>query len=194
MDKVFKRTPRQIGSYPIIHQGRRFLRVKRQVAVSNINVVRVCPKTEEEIEKARKRMKCGNDLYGRNRYMCLPDKKLKSLKEFCFNDVMGLQEKGHCLVIADGTNVVSAGCKDFSSGCPETFYHYDEVHKYNACQRINIQNGCYLERPICRQKDIKSATDMVDIVTVSRCPESLDEVRVAILRKGCGNDQNGRNR
>lgn len=61
---------------------------------SNINVERMCPNTEEEIEKARKRMKCGNDLYGRNRYMCLPDKKLKSLKEFCFNDVMGLQEKG----------------------------------------------------------------------------------------------------
>lgn len=61
---------------------------------SNMNVVQSCPKTEEEIGKARARMACGHDSNRRDRYMCIPDKDLKSLKEFCLLEIMGLQEEG----------------------------------------------------------------------------------------------------
>lgn len=53
-----------------------------------------CPSSLSEIEKASNRLGCGKDKYGNNQYLCLPNEKKDSLNEFCYNGVMGLQEKG----------------------------------------------------------------------------------------------------
>ena len=53
-----------------------------------------CPSSLSEVEKASKRLGCGNDKFGNNQYLCLPSEEKDSLIEFCHNGVMGLQEKG----------------------------------------------------------------------------------------------------
>lgn len=57
-------------------------------------LVKVCPESECEVIQASRRLGCGNDRYGNNRYLCLPNKKKTSLVEFCFYGVMGIEEGG----------------------------------------------------------------------------------------------------
>lgn len=55
-----------------------------------------CPKSEAEFFKASKRIECGNDINGHNQYICIPNQEKTSLVELCFNEVMGVREKGMC--------------------------------------------------------------------------------------------------
>lgn len=56
--------------------------------------VDVCPSNLIGIKEASKRLGCGNDTYGNNQYMCLPSVNKTSMNEFCFDGIMGAQEKG----------------------------------------------------------------------------------------------------
>ena len=53
-----------------------------------------CPSSFSEVEKASRRLGCGKDKFGNNQYLCLPSAEKDSLIEFCYNGLMGLQEKG----------------------------------------------------------------------------------------------------
>ena len=53
-----------------------------------------CPKNQAEVEEAGKRLGCGQDKYGNNQYMCLPNVEKTSLVEFCHNELMGLVHEG----------------------------------------------------------------------------------------------------
>lgn len=53
-----------------------------------------CPQNKTEVEEASKRIGCGVDVYENNQYMCLPNEKKSSLVEFCFDGLMGIEEKG----------------------------------------------------------------------------------------------------
>lgn len=57
-------------------------------------LVNLCPKNEHDVIQASNRLGCGNDRYGNNQYLCLPNKDKSSLVEFCFQGVMGIVEKG----------------------------------------------------------------------------------------------------
>lgn len=54
-----------------------------------------CPESLDEVRIAILRKGCGNDQNGRNRYMCISSQDRSSLKEFCYQGVMRLQEKGN---------------------------------------------------------------------------------------------------
>lgn len=54
----------------------------------------MCPKNEHDVIQASNRLGCGNDIYGNNQYMCIPNKEKTSLVEFCFQGIMGIVEKG----------------------------------------------------------------------------------------------------
>lgn len=56
--------------------------------------VNTCPSTWNEVKKASKRLGCGNDMFGKDQYMCLPNTEKTSLIEFCYNGIMGIKEKG----------------------------------------------------------------------------------------------------
>ena len=56
--------------------------------------VDVCPKNLEELTKASTILGCGNDAYGNNQYLCLPNLDKTSLVEFCYGGLMGMSEKG----------------------------------------------------------------------------------------------------
>ena len=56
--------------------------------------VDVCPKNLTKVIEASRMLGCGNDTYGNNQYLCLPNVNKTSLVEFCYDGLMGLQEKG----------------------------------------------------------------------------------------------------
>lgn len=56
--------------------------------------VNACPKNQTEVEKAGKILGCGEDIYGHNQYMCLPNKEKTSHYEFCYKGVMGIENGG----------------------------------------------------------------------------------------------------
>nr|XP_022288426.1 uncharacterized protein LOC111100634 isoform X3 [Crassostrea virginica] len=87
--------------------------------------VEKCPATLAEVNASSKLLNCGFDPYGNNRYMCLPNTEKSSLVEFCFDGLMGIQEKGNCLEEKDG-RVILHSCSTFLSGCPKKpFNNYD---------------------------------------------------------------------
>lgn len=53
-----------------------------------------CPKNKMEMSEASKRLQCGNDSFGNNQYICLPNVEKTSLVELCKDGVIGLNEKG----------------------------------------------------------------------------------------------------
>lgn len=57
-------------------------------------LVNVCPRNKHGVIQASERLGCGNDTYGNNQYLCLPNKNKTSLVEFCFQGGMGIVEKG----------------------------------------------------------------------------------------------------
>lgn len=52
-----------------------------------------CPTNQAEIAEASKRLECKNDTYGNNQYICVPNLKISSLVEFCFDGIMGIHKK-----------------------------------------------------------------------------------------------------
>lgn len=57
-------------------------------------LVNVCPKNQFDVIQASKRLGCGYDIYGNNRYLCIPNENKTSLVEFCFQGIMGIVDKG----------------------------------------------------------------------------------------------------
>ena len=56
--------------------------------------VDVCPQKMTKVLEASKKLRCGNDDYGNNQYLCLPNVNKTSFVEFCYNGTIGMQEKG----------------------------------------------------------------------------------------------------
>lgn len=59
-----------------------------------MGLVSECPGNKTEVYAASKRLNCGNDSYGNNLYICLPNEDKTSLVELCFDGIIGLNEKG----------------------------------------------------------------------------------------------------
>lgn len=129
-----------------------------------MSLVSLCPRTEAEFSKASQRIGCGIDTNGHDLYICIPNEEKTSLVEFCHNEVMGAQEKGHCLEASFG-KIIQYNCRNFLSGCPnDTFFEYG-FYKYPACQNINTKHNCYVMDPSCPSivpADDKRHTDSDD--------------------------------
>ena len=53
-----------------------------------------CPRNASEIFEAQKRLNCGDDKYGNNQYLCLPNVEKTNLFEFCHGGIMGWRQNG----------------------------------------------------------------------------------------------------
>lgn len=115
---------------------------------SVMTLVNECPKNEHDVIQASKRLGCGNDIYGNNQYMCVPNKNKTSLVEFCFQGVMGMVEKGNCLEFSEGKLILQS-CNHFLDGCPETHFFDYEIYRYPACQSISPELQCYVSEQYC---------------------------------------------
>ncbi|XP_078331976.1 uncharacterized protein LOC144625336 isoform X4 [Crassostrea virginica] len=107
-----------------------------------------CPKSNDEVLKASKRLKCGKDKYGHNQYMCLSNLDKTFLVEFCHNDVMGIEIEGNCLNVFQG-KIYRESCARFQFGCPDKHYWKYEAYTYPACQYIDPVRKCYILDPSC---------------------------------------------
>lgn len=108
-----------------------------------------CPKSESEVKEASDRLRCGNDTYGNNQYMCLRSRYNRHhLLEFCYDGEMGIVDKGNCLEISEG-ELKNHSCYYFSEGCPETKFWFYELYKYPACQNIIIRSRCDISYVDC---------------------------------------------
>nr|XP_022289296.1 uncharacterized protein LOC111101206 isoform X3 [Crassostrea virginica]XP_022289297.1 uncharacterized protein LOC111101206 isoform X3 [Crassostrea virginica] len=107
-----------------------------------------CPDSEQNVTQASKNLGCAEDRYGNNQYICVPNVKKTALVEFCYNNTMGIEEKGHCLV-ASGKDLISQSCEAFLTGCPQDHFLKTDFYKYPACQQINRDKQCYTSDPSC---------------------------------------------
>ena len=56
--------------------------------------VDVCPQNLTMVNEQSRKLNCSNDQYGNSQYLCLSNEKKTSLVEFCYDGIMGIQEKG----------------------------------------------------------------------------------------------------
>lgn len=137
-----------------------------------IALVDRCPKIEQDVIQASKRLGCGNDIYGNNQYLCLPNRNKTSLVEFCYQGSMGIIEKGKCLEFSEG-ELIRHSCNHFLYGCPEAhFFDYD-IYKYPACQNISTELQCYVLDPSCtvhsNTKESSSQNIVIIIFSIVGC-------------------------
>lgn len=64
------------------------------VLTQNASMVDTCPGDLDGVNEASKRLECGVDSFGHNQYMCTPNVEKTSLFEYCYDGIMGIQEKG----------------------------------------------------------------------------------------------------
>ncbi|XP_062576640.1 uncharacterized protein LOC134238536 [Saccostrea cucullata] len=107
-----------------------------------------CPHNITEVLESSSRLGCGQDKYGNDQYLCVPNTDKTGLIELCYNGTMGLIKRGNCLE-TDGENLYWNNCLGFVSGCPEKEYRSNEIYQYSACQSINAQHNCYLAESSC---------------------------------------------
>ncbi|XP_078332488.1 uncharacterized protein LOC144625493 isoform X2 [Crassostrea virginica] len=115
-----------------------------------------CPTNQTGVEEASKRLGCNVDKYGKDQYICLPNIEKTSLNEICYNGVMGIQEKGNCLVLDNSHergHIIAESCANFSSGCPENHFWSHELFKYPACLIINSEHRCFTHHLSCAPRN-----------------------------------------
>ncbi|XP_062579436.1 uncharacterized protein LOC134241391 [Saccostrea cucullata] len=112
------------------------------------NFVESCPQNTEEVLESSIRLSCGQDRYGNDQYICVPNIDKSGLIELCYNGIMGMIERGNCLRTTGG-QLYRTSCLGFSSGCPDIEYRSNKIYLYPACQNINTRDRCYLAEPSC---------------------------------------------
>ncbi|XP_078335076.1 uncharacterized protein LOC111101803 isoform X1 [Crassostrea virginica] len=120
--------------------------------------VKQCPRNLTEVLAASSKLRCGRDVYGNSQYMCLPNVQKSSLVEFCYGDVMGMQEKGNCLEVSEGELFLKS-CTTFENGCPKEHFKNTDFYKYPACQIIDTIHNCYKSESSCHGENIKVEVD-----------------------------------
>ncbi|XP_062589888.1 uncharacterized protein LOC134251488, partial [Saccostrea cucullata] len=107
-----------------------------------------CPSNLTEVIKATLRLGCGQDKYGNDQYICLPNIEKTGLVELCHNGIMGFIEKGNCLETSEG-KLFQRDCSSFVMGCPDYPYRSNKIFNYSACQKINTRLNCYISDSSC---------------------------------------------
>lgn len=65
------------------------------IFITGFTEVTECPKSKSEVKEASDRLRCGNDTYENNQYMCLRSRYNRHyLLEFCYDGEMGIVDKG----------------------------------------------------------------------------------------------------
>ncbi|XP_062573898.1 uncharacterized protein LOC134235767, partial [Saccostrea cucullata] len=137
-------------------------------------VVDSCPTNKTEFISAATRLNCSEDKYGRNQYTCVPNEVISALVEFCYSKIVGIYQKGHCLVTFGNGALDQISCRQFKYGCPEENFRGTGVYKFSACSRINKEKQCYLADPSCSDTTTNATMKMLTTETSNTDLESND--------------------
>ncbi|XP_062605641.1 uncharacterized protein LOC134267448 [Saccostrea cucullata] len=116
-------------------------------------VVDSCPTNKTEFISAATRLNCSEDEFGRNQYTCVPNEDTSALVEFCYRKIVGLYQKGHCLVTTGNGDLDQISCHNFKTGCPEENFRGSSLYKFPACSRLNTENHCFYSDPACLDRE-----------------------------------------
>ncbi|XP_055999077.1 uncharacterized protein LOC125656784 isoform X1 [Ostrea edulis] len=125
-------------------------------------IVESCPTSLTEVIASSARLSCGEDEYGNNQYLCIPNTEKTGLVEFCHKGGIPLTTKGFCLK-TKWRQLYYSKCQHFINGCPSKPYHANEIYKYPACLNINTESQCFLADPTCPNMTSRFTTnDMME--------------------------------
>ncbi|XP_062573904.1 uncharacterized protein LOC134235775 [Saccostrea cucullata] len=108
-----------------------------------VNEVDSCPTTNVTWYEAGARLNCSHDFFNRLQYLCIPNQEKTTLLEFCYDKIMGLYEKGHCLHLSTSGFVDQEDCDFFIEGCPKTPYYSSTIFQFLKCLEINRDLRCF---------------------------------------------------
>ncbi|XP_056007862.1 uncharacterized protein LOC125664362 isoform X4 [Ostrea edulis] len=111
-------------------------------------IVKYCPTNLTEIIAASARLNCGEDRFGNDQYLCLPNVRKTGLVEYCHEGVIPLIPSGYC-VDTTGGQLYSRICEQFLYGCPSQHFQTNKIYRYPACLNINTESRCYFADPSC---------------------------------------------
>ncbi|XP_062577819.1 uncharacterized protein LOC134239672 [Saccostrea cucullata] len=108
-----------------------------------VHEVNSCPKNRSEWYTAGARLNCSYDGNNTLQYLCIPNKNITTLLEFCYDRIMGFNEKGNCLLLYPPGNLTQVSCTKFRVGCPEQDHLSSDLFNYSSCLEINKDRGCF---------------------------------------------------
>ncbi|XP_062600628.1 uncharacterized protein LOC134262237 [Saccostrea cucullata] len=125
-----------------------------------VHEVTSCPKNRSEWYTAGARLNCSNDENNTLQYLCIPNMKITTLLEFCYDRTMEFNEKGNCLLLYPPGNLTQVSCTKFRVGCPEQDYLSSDIFNYSSCLEINKNFGCFQADSNCYGMDGKDISDI----------------------------------
>lgn len=113
----------------------------------------VCPRNQTEWNARSSAINCTEN----NGYMCIPNRELTKLLEFCYiHRFIWIQENICLYLVKRLSKVNSYNCSGFRSGCPSKPFVSSKLFEYPNCTFIG--NGCFLADPSCTSKTATAAT------------------------------------
>lgn len=111
----------------------------------------VCPRNQTEWNARSSAINCTSN----NGYMCIPNRELTKLLEFCYVHPFIWIEENICLYLVKRLSKVNSyNCSGFRSGCPSKPFVSSKLFEYPNC--TFIENGCFLADPSCTSKTATS--------------------------------------
>lgn len=120
----------------------------------------VCPVNETEWNARSSAINCTKN----NGYICIPNKELTQLLEFCYTQPFIWIQADICLYLVERISKVNAyNCSGFRSGCPSHAFVSSKLFEYPSC--TSIQNGCFVAESSCKsaeKKQVKRTARLTD--------------------------------
>ena len=98
-------------------------------------MVHTCPEDLKDVIEASQQLGCRDDSFGNNQYMCIPNKEKTSLVQFCYDGIMGIQEKG----FSSNLNLDKTFCNNVT--CMNKLNSYICFLCLGNCLEANVSNG-----------------------------------------------------
>ncbi|XP_062607477.1 uncharacterized protein LOC134269299, partial [Saccostrea cucullata] len=132
-------------------------------------VVDSCPLSQEKTTEAATRLGCDEDENRRSRYVCVPNKNLTVLIEFCFTKtIVGIYEKGHCLRSIGKGFLDQISCSGFTEGCPDQYFRSTDLYKYPACLHLNPEERCFIAERSCNaSRFVETSTNILGALNMT---------------------------
>lgn len=103
-----------------------------------------CPRNQTEWDERLSAINCNAS----NGYMCLPNRELTQLLEFCYIYTFIWMQEYNCFYLnKQHSRVNNYNCRHFRYGCPTSAYMSSKSFEHQSC--VTIGDGCFIDEPSC---------------------------------------------